>query len=258
MPAKPNYAPVANTTSAQWTNLLFWGACGTGGGAVTDPIIPTTLLYAVPTSNITSIVGPAMNATALGSGCRVAAPAGVQGLLPVTLMCVFYQQAAPTAFGSYLSVTADSTDLAPFIQYSISVEATPLLQLEYNTAGSRVAVVSTVVPANGAVHVAIFTLANGAQNLYLDGVLVASATAAASAATHVNTPVLGIGIKTSDTDATRDSGAYILDARIYNAALTTAQVSAFTQQWDDLYAQPFVRRGGPQRSRTPYYPLLGV
>jgi hypothetical protein len=180
--------------------------------------------------------GLGLDCNANGRGARLAAPAHLSGLLPVTLVCHWFQVSTPVASSELFCVTYTDTDTAPFMQYKIGYTATPAYDGGFNDGGALQHCTGSGTPSTGAFHVGVFTIANGAQALYLDGVSAATSSFAASAPIFV-TPQLGIGVTSSDV-TTRNPGAYILDCRIYNRAFSALEVRQFSDSMLRLALYP--------------------
>lgn len=247
-PAGPTY--ILNAGSAQARDLLFWAPTGASGG-VQDPVQGLVVPTLAGTTPILTQGGPAIDCSGNNLGLRTAAPASLCGLLPVSLMVVFWQSNAGTTGGlnpKYLHISFTSTDTTPFSQYSLQVDTN--IKAQWNTAGASASLASATVPATAALHVGILSLATGAQALYLDGVSVATSAVAVSTPTFI-TPQVCIGCATSDI-TTRTCGALILDARVYGRALSAQDALDFSASWNDLY----LRTSAPtfQRKATAFVP----
>jgi hypothetical protein len=180
--------------------------------------------------------GLGLNCTANNRGARVASPAYLNGLLPVSLMAVWWQVAAPANSSEIFCVTYTNTDTTPFMQYKIGYTNTGVYDGGWNDGATLRHVTGSGAPANTRLHVGVFTIVNGAQFLYLDGVQAASDTRAASAAISV-TPQIGIGCASSDI-TTRNPGCHVLEARIYNRALTAFEAREYSRRWAELANLP--------------------
>lgn len=231
-------APILNGGSPQAKGLVYWAPLGMPG-AVQDQVQRHTTPWLVGTSLVQTPYGAAWKCDANLLGGFAPAPAALQGLLPVTLMFVCWQQAAPVTDAAYFGVTFAATDLTPFHQYKVVALSTSTVGLAWNNAGSQVVGTAVTFPAVGALHVCIGVIANGRQQLYLDGVSVASQANAIASVSSSNGNI-GIGQQTSDI-TTRHAGAYFLDCRIYNRAITDDEARSYTDQWTDLYYQPGLR-----------------
>lgn len=240
-PGGPAY--MLNGGSDQARGLVFWAPLGMAGGSW-DPIqglfVPT-FGGAAPTITPNGI---GMACTANNTGLRVTSPTSLNNKLPVSLMVVFWQNATPTANAVWFGVHYTSTDTSPFQQYSINCDATPTnLRFQYNNAGSAVTITGSGLPATGALHVLIGSLQSGNQKLYLDGAQNGTGSNAVTSVSSTGSPAMGIGANTSDI-TTRNPGAIILDARIYDRPLSAQDAIDYTLAWDELYL-----RDSPIRAR---------
>ena len=241
-PIKPNHS-IANASSPQAQGLAFWAPCGYGPG-VLDPrsglYVPPIVSAVAPRITASGLVG--MDCTVNNQGARITTPATLNGLFPMSVMVCFFQVATPSAYGTYGGCTYTNTDAGPYNQYNIGHNsAGNTLEFRYNSAGTQRELIGSGVAANGAVHVLIATLDDGAQALYLDGTSNATAALAAAAPTY-GTSQLTVGQQTSD-QTTRNCGAIVFDLRLYSRALSAQDARDFTNQWTDLYVVPSVPWG---------------
>lgn len=237
--SKPGGPPyILNGGSPQARGLVFWAAPGMSG-AVQDAVQRFTSTYLVGTVPVLTPFGLGINCASNNLGARDSSPASLNGLLPVSLMAVFWQFSTPTttlgANPKIFGLSHSNADATPFVQYTLGLRNSGAnVGMEWNTAGSTASLQGAATPANGTLNVLIGSLASGAQAIYLNGTQDATGVAAVSAATST-TPQLLLG---ASVPTDRNAGIYLLDARIYDRALTSDDARAFTDQWTDLYYQP--------------------
>lgn len=153
-------------------------------------------------------------------------------IFPVSLVAMGIKKAAPTSSGGAVNifgVSYTSSDSSPFVQYGMHAHADGNAQnvrCSYNSAGTFVGLAEatgwTNIPTGG-FFCYIFTIESGSQRVYINGNLIVSATAAASAATAGTDPQVNIGGKFA---LSRNPNADLMDCRIYNRVITPAEAYA--------------------------------
>jgi hypothetical protein len=192
---------------------------------------PTTDQYGNPGGAL-SFVSSDKDYVSVGNGANGNAAGGLDGLTQGTI--AFWvkwsgSQQAPTfgpAYGDVLGRQANSSWSNDVMGLSAASPGTG--HVSFNLAGysSNDLTSGTFVPGDGAWHFLALTFVNGgAENLYADGTLVASGTAG----TPVSGSAIPLTIGAWIGDGNNYSTSSIDGFRIYNTALTAAQVQALPE-----------------------------
>jgi hypothetical protein len=213
--------------------------------------------------------GLAFNCTATGLGVEVLVPERLKLSLPLTLDAWFVPTGAADAFSAVFGLTHNNTDSSPFDAVHLSYTNTgTAFRVSYSSGGNPFALNSATGPTTGLLSHLLAVMTATTQDLYLNGVKIASASSAISAPNFGATALLTFG---NYTGVSRNSALLGLCGRVWNRALSTMEIGRLydpATRWDldwtpstrvyEFFGASVGGGGGTPLRRPTHFPLMGV